>query len=143
MVLIYTVWEKAWLVEDLYRESTSVLNKDNDLLVKAIVRTKYLTWWELSEKFPNLIINICEMMAKLVSHASKLKCDDVRLKVLAASYRVCSECDFHLKEDLFHVVMHCPSTEVIRYTMHSEFEQYDDRINGILNPINHKKSLTG
>ena len=66
----------------------------------------------VSEKFRN-IINICEM-AKLVSHASKLKCDDVRLEGLATSYRVCLECDFYLKEDIFQVVMHCPSTEVIR-----------------------------
>ena len=37
------IWENAWLIEDLYWGSTSMLYKDNDLLAKAIVWTKYLT----------------------------------------------------------------------------------------------------
>ena len=94
------IWEKAWLIEDLYWESTTMLNIDNDILVRAMMRAKYLTWWVLSDKFPNLI-NICEMMAKLVCHASKLKGDDVRLKGLTPSFRACTECDLFFERRSF------------------------------------------
>ena len=70
------VWDRAWKLEDLYWSSTSIIKKDNDLLVKVMTKTKYLIWWEISDKFPSLF-RICETMAKLVSHASRLKCDDI------------------------------------------------------------------
>ena len=102
------VWDRAWKLEDL--SSTSIIKKDNDLLVKVMTKTKYLNWWEISDKFPSLL-RICETMAKLVSHASRLKCDDIRLKGLVPSYKACSECDLYMKEDLFHMVMQCPSMD--------------------------------
>ena len=36
------VWDWAWKLEDLYWLSTSIIKKDKDLLVKAMVKTKYL-----------------------------------------------------------------------------------------------------
>ena len=36
------IWERAWMIEDLYWASTSIPNKNNDLLVKAMTKTKYL-----------------------------------------------------------------------------------------------------
>ena len=51
------VWEKAWLIEDSFWTSTSILHKDNDLLVNALTKTRYLTWWEMSDHYPNRIKN--------------------------------------------------------------------------------------
>ena len=108
------VWTKAWQIEDIYWSSTSILHKDNDLLVRTIVKNRYHSWWDMSDKYPHMI-KICETMAKLVSHASKLKGDDLRLKQLLQSHKACSECDFfYLKEDLFHIVMQCLKNDPIR-----------------------------
>ena len=77
------------------------------------------------------MITTCETMSKLVTHSSKLKCDDIRLKGLTSSYRACTECDLFLKEDLFHLVMQCPSTDEMRREMYSELYKFDNRIMGI------------
>ena len=103
-----TVWRKAWEYEDLYWDSTRILNRNNDLLYNTITHTRYISWWRISDIRPNLI-RMCENLAKLVCHTSRLKCDDVRLKGLPPSHRTCIECDLFAKEDLTHIVMQCPA----------------------------------
>ena len=76
------------------------------------VQQQDLSWWELSDKYP-IMIKIYETMAKLASHAIKLKADYVRLKSLTPSYRTCSECDLYLTEDLYHIIMQCPNMDTI------------------------------
>ena len=98
------------MLEDLYWKSTSFLKKDDDLLMKVMDNTKYPSWWELSDRFPTAI-RMCETMAKLLSHASRLKCDDIRLKGLTHSHKACSECELFQIEDLFHVIMQCGSKD--------------------------------
>ena len=46
------LWGKAWQLEDIYLSSTSMLHKDNDLLVKTVAKARYLSWWQLSDKYP-------------------------------------------------------------------------------------------
>ena len=77
---------------------------------KVIFTTRYLPWLELSDKYPWLI-RICETVAHLVCHASKLKLDDARLKGLMPSHKMYVQCDSYLVEYLHHIVMHCPNTE--------------------------------
>ena len=107
------IWNKAWQIDDLFWESTMILHKNNEVLHSAMSRSRYLSWWELSDKFPHLI-RICENMAKLLSGASRLKCDDTRLKGLTQSFRNCSRCDMYTAENLHHLVMQCPATDTIR-----------------------------
>ena len=132
------IWSKAWEIEDLFWKSTEFLNKNNDLLYKSISSTRYLPWWELSDKFPWLMKN-CETMARLICHASKLKSDDVRLKSLTLSHRICPYCDLYIVEDLYHVVMQCPGSEThmremldkitrINETIKSEFERNPNEV---------------
>ena len=121
------IWNKAWKIEDLYWASSLFLHKDNDLLVRSIGQTRYLSWWELSDKFP-IMIRMCETMVKMLSHASKLKGDDIRLKGLCPSYRACSNCDMYTKEDLFHITMQCPVHEYVRHRMYKDLYQIDHRI---------------
>ena len=75
------IWNNAWRLEDAYWNSTKILHKDNDLLQMALTCSRYLCWWELADKRPHLI-RMCENMAKLVSHSSRLRGDDLRLKGL-------------------------------------------------------------
>ena len=77
-------------------------------------------------------MRMCETMAKLVSHASRLKGDDIRLKGLVPSHKACSECDLYLKEDLFHMVMQCPSFERTRCEMYNELSMLDQRIDNVI-----------
>ena len=121
------IWAKAWELEDLYWKSTEFLNRNNDILYKVISTTRYLPWWELSDKFPLLIKN-CETMARLVCHASKLKSDDLRLKSLTPSHRMCSNCDLYLVEDLYHIIMQCPSTEAYMNDMLKNIVDIDESI---------------
>ena len=85
----------------------------------------------MSDKFPSFL-RTYETMAKLVSHASRPKCDDIRIRGLVPSYRACSECDLHLKEDLFHIVMQCPAMERIRGEMYNELSLCDQRIDKLI-----------
>ena len=50
----------------------------------------------------------CECMARLVCHASRLKCDDVSLKGQDLSIRTCSNRNSYASETLRHVLMQCP-----------------------------------
>ena len=52
----------------------------------SIPDTRYLTWWDLADRNPNLT-QMCENMAKIVSRASRLKCDDYRFKSATTSIR--------------------------------------------------------
>ena len=121
------VWDKAWEVEDLFWESTRVLYKNNDLLYKTLSCTRYSPWWDLSDKFPYMI-RICENMAKLVSHSSMLKGDDIRLKGLPQSVKNCQACDMYIIESLQHLVMQCPEFEDERVKMSEEIYKIDDRL---------------
>ena len=65
------------------------------LRVKNCPKPRYLTWWSLANKYHNMI-QASEIMAKTISHACLLKCDDVRLKHLPYGNRACSLCDLYL-----------------------------------------------
>ena len=125
------IWNKAWQIDDLFWESTRILHKNNEVLHCAMSRSRYLSWWELSDKFPHLI-RICENMAKLLSGASRLKCDDTRLKGLTQSFRNCSRCDMYTAENLHHLVMQCPATDTIRKRMYEDLYKYDDKIRQVV-----------
>ena len=72
------VWERAWSLEEMYWRIEYRLQKSLDLVRAINPNPEYLTWWALSDKYPEYI-NMCETMARLVCHASLLKMDDVRL----------------------------------------------------------------
>ena len=59
-------------------------------------------------------------MAKIICHASLLKCDDARLKHLPYGNRACSLCNLYLSEDIFHIMMQCPGTQQLRNDMYAE-----------------------
>ena len=125
------VWNRGWSLEDTHWSLEARLYKDLDLIARVCPSTRYLTWWSLSNKFPEMI-NVCENLAKLICHSSLLKCDDVRLKSLPPSNRTCTLCDMYAIEDTYHVIMQCPGTQPLRNEMFAELE-YDPKIKEILN----------
>ena len=102
------IWAKAWQLDDLYWFSTNSLNSNNDLLNKLDTKARYLSWWELSDNNVSMT-GVSEIMSRLICHASRLKSDDPRLKDLSPCHRMCSKCDMFVTEDLFHIIMQCPS----------------------------------
>ena len=104
------VWDRGWSLEDTFWCLESRLHREMDLLNRTCPKPRYLTWWAISNKHANMI-HASEIMAIIASHASLLKCDDVRLKHLPYGNKACSLCDLYQTEDIFHVVMQCPGTQ--------------------------------
>ena len=73
------VWDRAWNLEDVYWRLQFNACKSLDIIGLSSPDCRYLTWWYLSDKYPQTIRS-CEIVARLVCHASLLKTDDVRLK---------------------------------------------------------------
>ena len=119
------VWERGWALEETYWCLEARLHREMDLLLRICPRPRYLTWWCLSNNHADMI-HISEVMAKIISHASLLKCDDVRLKHLPYGNRVCSLCNLYLTEDIFHIIMQCPGTQPHRNAMYEELALYPD-----------------
>ena len=105
------VWQLAWIIEDAYWNSINLIMPENDLPLGTMSMTNYMVWWQLSDKFHEYI-RPCEVMSKLICHASRLKGDDCRLKGLPVSYRVWSNCDLYLEENVNHILMQCPLNHV-------------------------------
>ena len=125
------VWEKAWLLEDVFWDSSKIIHKDNDLLYGAVGHTRYMAWWKVADFFPPLI-RMCENLAKLVCHASYLKCDDPRLKGMSHSNRACPNCDMYLVENVFHMVMQCPMHASERRLMYTRLYEYDPLLENLV-----------
>ena len=119
------VWDRAWSLEDTLWGLESRLHKELALFMRINQETWYLTWWALSNKFPN-IIHICENLARIICHSSLLKCDDIRLKSLPPVSRICTLCDLYAVEDASHVIMQCPGTQQLRNDMFEELESFQD-----------------
>ena len=113
------VWERGWALEETYWCLEARLHREMDLLLRICPHPRYLTWWSLSNNHADMV-HTSEIMAKIISHASLLKCDDVRLKQLPYGNRVCSLCNLYLTEDIFHIVMQCPGTQPLRNDMYEE-----------------------
>ena len=92
-----------------------------DLISGINPNPEYLTWWALSDKYPEYI-NVCETMARLVCHASLLRMDDMRLKKLTIFTRSCPLCELSAPDDVRHLVLQCPSSERKRGDMFSHLE---------------------
>ena len=91
--------------------------------IRGIINSspKYLTLWALSRKNPELI-KICETMARLVCHASLLWADDIRLKHLPEYTKSCPPCDLAAPDDVRHLILQCPSSEVTHMAMFSNLD---------------------
>ena len=113
------IWERAWKLDDADWSASNFIFKDNDLLALTVGKTRYLTWWHISD-IDYRLIKMCEMMAKIICHASRLKKDDFRLKGLPMSNRTCIMCDMYCIEDIMHLLTQCPHYQKDRDNMYEE-----------------------
>ena len=113
------IWKKAWELEDSFWDRQIFLQKKCQFLVKTVQHPRYLTWWYLSDLYPNLMYQ-CEDMAKLVCNASKLKADDVNFRHSTYYMRTCIECNMSVIENVEHIVMQCPALDQSRRNMYDE-----------------------
>ena len=121
------VWAKAWLLEDAYWQVECRLHRSLDLLENIGCGNRYLTWWYISDKFP-LQTATCEIMAKIVCHATLLKADDVRLKRSSIAARFCPFCDMAQEDNITHLVMQCPRFQQERTSLFEEIRALPDGI---------------
>ena len=119
------VWDHAWELDDIYWKSSVFLHEKNDILLKTIGGTQYLTWWDIADHAPHLQ-GICETMARLVCHASQLKSDDPRFKNQSFSQKMCQECTLGAVESVYHLIMQCPVNENNRCEMFNEIKLIDN-----------------
>ena len=66
------VWNKAWGIDDNMRHSTKALFDRNDMLVKTIGKSQYLTWWRIADKWPTHQ-KMCETMVRFFANRAKLR----------------------------------------------------------------------
>ena len=116
------VWDRAWVLDDAFWQTSFIMNRDNELLYETVGRSQYLTWWAVSDKWPNTI-RMCETLAKIVCKASRLKSDDFRLRDSTHSMMVCEGCDMFTVESMSHLLMQCPSTTDKRNRMFGKINE--------------------
>ena len=116
------IWKRAWELEDIFWCIESRCHKSLELINSICSTSRYLIWWQLSDKFHSLLKD-CETMAKLICHSSLLRTDDVRLKRLPIAYKFGPLCDHGAMDDSFHMVMQCPALQPNRTSMFNEIEQ--------------------
>ena len=104
------VWDRVWELENVYWRIQTQMHRNLDLLSRVVDEPRYVAWWWLSDRHPNMIRQ-CETMAKLVCHASMLKSDDVRLKGLNRSHRQCPLCKLAALDDVNHLLLQCPALQ--------------------------------
>ena len=115
------VWDRAWSLEDMFWKVEYMLQKSLDLVSSINSSPRYLTWWALSDKYPEYMY-MCETMSRLVCHASLLRMDDLRLKKSTMYDRCCPLCCLTVPDNVYHLVMQCPSSERRRREMFSDIE---------------------
>ena len=121
------VWARAWELEDVYWMVEFNLHQSLDLLHMVCYENRYLTWWAISDRYPQNI-SVCETLAKLVCHASLLKVDDVRLKGSSLASKFCTLCDLGQKEDVRHLVLQCPIFVLERESMFHDIRQLPNNL---------------
>ena len=117
---------------DAFWTSTNLIMRENDHLVENMSNANYLFWWQLSDRHPEHM-RPCEIMARLVCHASKLKGDDCRLKGLPYSHRICAKCDLYLIEDARHILLQCPANVNIMSGLFDELALKCPNVSSALN----------
>ena len=119
------VWERAWELDRVFWEVQVRCHQSLDLLSKVGDGPNYLVWWQISDS-NHALMRRCEIMVKLLSHASMLKNDDVRLKSLPMASRFCDLCDLGVMDDAKHMIMQCPALQQFRNEMFNELTNIED-----------------
>ena len=129
------VWKKGWDLEDTYWHIESRLHRSLNLLKAVNSDSRYLVWWTISDKNPSLTKK-CEAMAKIISHASTLRNDDLKLKSQSNVMKMCNLCDLYQIEDARHLILHCPFLQELRNEMMMLIDNLGDEVRDAISAAN-------
>ena len=118
------IWTRAWQIEDADWEYSSMFYRSLDTLNLTIGSAKYLSWWHVSDIFPDTI-RACETMAKIVCKCSSLKSDDYRFKGMSFFLKSCTLCQHASYESAEHMIMSCPHNDEMRASLFHELSTSD------------------
>ena len=125
------VWERAWELDACFWRIQMRCHKSLNLLSSISENSSYLIWWQIADDNHQLM-NKCETVVKLLSHASILKDDDVRLKGSPMFSKFCEDCDLGVVDDVRHLVLQCPKRQVKRTEMMNAIENIPDGCDPVL-----------
>ena len=115
------VWKRGWALEDLYWRIEKHLHKSLDILSGISPVVRYLPWWSISDKYPKQMKD-CEILSKIICHASLLRGDDFKYKNQMGTTHMCNLCDNFEIEEAKHFILVCPYFAQQRSTMLNEIE---------------------
>ena len=119
------VWKRAWALDDCYWRIQSRLHRSLDILSNICTGPNYTVWWQMADN-NRMLLRCCETMMKIITHASLLRSDDVRLKGAPPAARFCILCDLSELDDVGHMVMSCPSLQPERESLFEEIRVIQD-----------------
>ena len=93
-----------------------------NLLGDVCVNSRYITWWQVSDKYPRYTRQ-CEIMVKMICHSSILRSDDCKYKSKMRTERMCDICDQFEVEDARHFLVRCPYFQIERNNMLHEIQR--------------------
>ena len=120
------IWAKAWNLENDDWVHRTMFFRSTEYIRSLSNEVQYLRWWLISDQRPDLM-RTCETMAKLVCKTSLLKADDYRLKRELPGAKVCPACDLYALEDVTHLIMSCPSMQLLRTEMFAELRTIENQ----------------
>ena len=119
------IWKRAWELDECFWAIQAVCHRSLDLLSNVCGGAGYLVWWQISDVNHSLM-KCCEVVVRLLSHASLLKTDDVRLKGSSIAARFCNSCDLAAMDDVRHLILQCPAWQEERSDMMREISLIPD-----------------
>ena len=115
------VWNKAWEIEGENWVESVRENRHLDLISLTVEYPEYSIWWLIADGEQGFMKK-CEIMIKLLCHASLLKYDDGRLRGAPFGSRCCTLCYNASYENARHMIMQCAFNEDKRTDMFNEIE---------------------
>ena len=137
------VWDISWQKENEQISNLMRENRNMDLIHMVSPTIRYSIWWSIAD-IDQQYMRRCEIMVKLLCHASLLKGDDGRLRRKPFSSRCCVKCELAAYDCAKHLVMECPYQEEIRIDMYNEIDKIcRDFGRYVVFPILMGNSITG
>ena len=112
------VWSLAWGIEDTDWRLKISHFKSIKALHEVSGEVRYSVWWSLSDDHPEKVKQY-EDLVRIICGASRLKCDDPRLRNALRVEKMCEACSEYAIEDAKHVILYCPSLNHIRNEMYT------------------------